>query len=115
MWTEVGSGKCFYKDISIDVKCSGASELFLGFICNYLSYFTTAKITFTYIRIVCCELRTEQLGRITGFSLLINSCAGNDCLESSGDRRVITGGGGGGTVAVVYLWGHRAHSPCLRN
>ena len=25
----------------------GASECFLGFICNYLSYFTTAKISFT--------------------------------------------------------------------
>ena len=27
----------------------GASEFFLGFICNYLSYFTTAKIPFTCI------------------------------------------------------------------
>ena len=27
----------------------GASEFFLGFLCNYLSYFTTAKITFTSI------------------------------------------------------------------
>ena len=27
----------------------GASEFFLGFICNCLSYFTTAKISFTFI------------------------------------------------------------------
>ena len=30
------------------VSCvSGVSEFFLGFICNYLSYFTTAKTSFT--------------------------------------------------------------------
>ena len=33
----------------------GASDFFLGFLCTCLSYFTTAKITFTCIPVCWCE------------------------------------------------------------
>ena len=39
----------------------GASEFFLGFLCNCLSYFTTAKITFTsnvYIKLLLLLVAT---------------------------------------------------------
>ena len=35
----------------MDSNPVGASELFLGFICNCLSYFITARITFNYMLI----------------------------------------------------------------
>ena len=41
----------------------GASEFFLGFICNCLSYFTTAKISFTsmgYILVSSCLWRRRR-------------------------------------------------------
>ena len=42
MWTEVGLWKCFYKDIRIDVKCSGVTK----------TGEVTAKISFT-IYVLC--------------------------------------------------------------
>ena len=47
----------------------GASEYFLGFLCNCLSYFTTAKITFTSIIIIV--IFSLRLVESKGFSIRI--------------------------------------------
>ena len=39
----------------------GASEFFLGLICNYLSYFTTAKISFTSINTLVHNLTSRSV------------------------------------------------------
>ena len=53
----------------------GASEFFLGFICNYLSYFTTVKISFTSI---LYPQFTHMIFIIyTSYSLHIHGCLDN--------------------------------------
>ena len=55
-------GQSFGKKINLGANPVEASEFFLGFICNCLSYFTTVKISFAPKKInvrhkkVCCEL-----------------------------------------------------------
>ena len=56
----------------------GASDFFLGFLCDCLSYFTTAKITFTSIYCICLEKTAHALSvhktRDTIHSFLTTNC-----------------------------------------